>query len=156
MKNRLLLLAATAILASCGRGNENAKPNEGDPPAQIDYGHTPIALQEANKVIQNYHNYADSIGDTPRVFAFMLEADKLRTYLNSDSSLVKLDVYLARTDAGEMKLVYIGARNTGTADNPMYTEIPYIKDGEQYMFDHGIPCPTCDRDPLHHPQTTAQ
>lgn len=162
MKQVLLLGLTAFCLASCGRGagDEAAKkenyalPEGGE--HHIDYGNTLISLTDANNLIDNYHNYVDARHDSTQALSFMLDANMLREYLNSDSSLEKLDIYLARTNRepdGQMRLVYIGARNVSTTDSPMYEEIPIVIDGAENMLDHALPCPKCDRERLHHPNT---
>jgi hypothetical protein len=170
MKQALFVVVTAFTLASCGNvGNDEATksnttegfaaPEGGDGGQPVDYGNTLISLTEANTWIDNYHNYVDFKNDSTQALSFMLNARKLKEYLNSDSSLEKLDIYLARTGRGangQMRLVYVGARNVGTADSPIYQEIPIIVDGAENMLDHAIPCPTCDRDPLHTPPSVSK
>jgi hypothetical protein len=168
MKQTLLWLAVATTLASCGSDqgknsdttdstatHVNIAMPSGDG-SQPDYGNTLIAIHEANTWIQNYHHFVHFDDDTTQVLSFMLDARKLKDYLNSDTALEKLDIYLARTSAGrdgEMRLVYIGAKNVGTADHPVYKETAITVGTNEYMLDHGIPCPHCERDPLHQPPT---
>lgn len=164
MKQALLLGLIAFCLASCGQGSEDAAkkgdyavPEGGDGGEHhVDYNGTLISLTEANNLIDNYHHYVDARHDSTQALSFMLDANMLREYLNSDSSLEKLDIYLARTNRdadGQMRLVYIGARNISTTDTPMYKEIPIVIDGAENMLDHALPCPKCDRDRLHYPNT---
>ncbi len=164
MKQILLWLAAAATLASCG-SEQGKNPEKADRTvinmampsgdgSQPDYGNALIAIHEANILIDNYHQFVHFAEDTTQNVSFMLEAKKLRDYLNSDTTMEKLDIYLARTSpdsSGQMRLVYIGAWNVGTADSPMYKETAITEGGMEYMLDHGIPCPHCNREPLHHP-----
>jgi hypothetical protein len=160
MKRTLIALLATAFIASCGQGgNEAAKTEDTTavsvlpeaPPCDQGIIEAPlIPFAEADTMIQRYHR---SIGlkDNPNQnVSFQLDANSLRCALNGAPNISKLDIYLAQGNDGKMTLVYVGAY-----DSSGYTvEHTYVKqDGTQWVMDQVYPCPTCLKIGIHTPPT---
>ncbi len=167
MKQTIIALLATVLLAACQQNTEEAKtatdvitPETDEAPS---YEHLYISEGEGDTLIQNYHKYLrESLGiDTNELhtqsLSFMIDAQKLRNYLDAHHDIKMLDIYLARTtpDAtGSMTLVYVGAKDSlvdqedGEIDT-FYVEQAHYKSSDPehehpQVMDHAFPCPTCE------------
>lgn len=87
----------------------------------------------------------------------MIDAKKLKRYLDDSTQIKMLNIYLARTSpdaTGLMTLVYVGAKDSivdngeGQIDT-FYVEQAHYKASDPrhtnpQVMDHVYPCPTCD------------
>jgi hypothetical protein len=159
MQKIIVLLALGTMLIACQGSTEQADVAE-PVKRDVNQGGVPdsilMPITEANNQIQRYHESVNlGNGDTTTKTAFMLDANVLRNYLNNDTSIAKLSVYLAEkiTSDGskEMNLIYIGAIDS----SGIYVEKAYTKtpgDRQQYLLNHVMPCPECvDRMKIHQP-----
>lgn len=167
MKQTIIALLAIVLLAACQQNADEAKtatdvtrPETNEVPS---YEHLYISEGAGDTLIQNYHKYLrESLGiDTSelldRQLSFMIDAQKLRNYLDAHHDIKMLDIYLARTtpDAtGSMTLVYVGAKDSivdqedGEIDT-FYVEQAHYKSSDPghehpQVMDHAFPCPTCE------------
>lgn len=179
MKQTIIALMAVALLASCEQKAEEATTEnnvattmnkEGEPPI---YESLYISEAEGNQLITNYHEFLksevqktlpkrdtvnfDSLKSNKNL-SFMLDAKKLKAFLDSNTHIKTLDIYLARTSAnddGKMTLVYVGAKDsTGSDGEKIHVElVQYRVDDpghtDPQVMDNVYPCPTCDRDRIH-------
>lgn len=166
MKQTIIALLAIVLLAACQQNTEEAKTATDVITTETDegpsYEHLYISESAGNTLIQNYHKYLrESLGiDTnellDRQLSFMIDAQKLRNYLDAHHDIKMLDIYLARTtpDAtGSMTLVYVGAKDSivdqgdGETDT-FYVEQAHYKSSDPehnhpQVMDNVYPCPTC-------------
>lgn len=175
MKQTIIALLAIVLLAACQQNAEEAKTATDVITTETDevpsYEHLYISEGAGDTLIQNYHKYLrESLGiDTnqllDRQLSFMIDAQKLKNYLDAHPDIKMLDIYLARTtpDAtGSMTLVYAGAKDSivdqgnGEIDT-FYVEQPHYKSSDlehnhPQVMDYARPCPVCgDRIKLHQP-----
>ena len=171
MKKTLMILAIASVFISCTQ-NENSsntavtgKDSTVNPPPSTSLDSTLIPLASADTLIYNYNEYLENIiHDSLSYSSFMLNANALREYLNSNPEIATLNIYLGKNDRGTMKetsmnLVYIGAIDSPGADGVTYNvEKPYYRSGDMstpYFLNHSFPCPTCvDRIEAYKPPTT--
>lgn len=111
-----------------------------------------ILESEANDKIQRYHKSIGLKNNNNQNVSFMLDANLLRAYLDQNTNISKLDVYLAQESDGKMTLVYVGGKDS----SGYVVEVPYYKPNQtaKYVFDHAMPCPTCARIGIHTPPST--
>ena len=167
MKQTIIALLAIVLLAACQQNAEQAKtttdvitPETVEGPS---YEHLYISEGAGDTLIQNYHKYMreslgiDSNGLLTQDLSFMIDAQKLKNYLDAHPDIKMLDIYLARTtpDAtGSMTLVYVGAKDSivdqgdGETDT-FYVEQAHYKSSDPehnnpQVMDHAYPCPTCE------------
>ncbi|HEY9177779.1 MAG TPA: hypothetical protein VIN07_08820 [Flavipsychrobacter sp.] len=167
MKQTIIALGVLVLLAAC-RQNADEVKTENDATAAIT-GEAPvyeslyISETEGNTWIQNYHKYLrTSLGiDTNQLLtqqlSFMIDARKLKRYLDDSTQIKMLNIYLARTSpdaTGLMTLVYVGAKDSivdngeGQIDT-FYVEQAHYKASDPAhrnpkVMDHAYPCPTCE------------
>ena len=163
MKKLLLLLSSFLMFASCSQPNGAGNSILGCPPVQIGLiDASCMPLDTAKAMIKRYDDSTkskDSIvlpGQMPRRMTFMLNASAIRQYLNKDTSIGKLDVYLTMTDSG-MSAVYIGAVDSLGE----WVEHPYYKSNDPghlapMVLDLTLPCPVCDKLGIHYMQNQSQ
>jgi hypothetical protein len=154
MKKISIVLAVIATFTSCSESNKNihhsnTQKGKGDNPASC-IDSVLIPLESADVLIYNYHQYKTKVLKEPMGYSsFILNANALREYLNSNPDIVNLDVYLAKKDTcgmtdTSMSLVYIGGIDSAGYD----VEKVYTKPGDQkqsYFMDQVMPCPVCEK-----------
>lgn len=167
MKQTIIALLAIVLLAACRQNAEEAKTATDVITTETDegpsYEHLYISEGKGDTLIQNYHKYlGESLGiDSNELLtqdlSFMIDAQKLKNYLDAHPDIKMLDIYLARTrpDAtGSMTLVYVGAKDSivdqgdGETDT-FYVEQAHYKSSDPghehpQVMDNVFPCPTCD------------
>lgn len=167
MKQTIIALLAIVLLAACQQNAEQAKTATDVITTETDevpsYEHLYISEGAGDTLIQNYHKYLrESLGiDSNELLtqdlSFMIDAQKLRNYLDAHHDIKMLDIYLARTtpDAtGSMTLVYVGAKDSIVAQEDGETDTFYVEQvhyrssdrGHEHpqVMDHAFPCPTCE------------
>lgn len=173
MKQTIIALLAIVLLAACRQNTEQAKTATDVTRTETDeapsYEHLYISEGKGDTLIQNYHRYLrESLGiDTNQLLtqhlSFMIDAQKLRNYLDAHHDIKKLDIYLARTtpDAtGAMTLVYVGAKDSivdqgdGEIDTFYVEQVHYKSSDPEHnhpqVMDHVVPCPRCERVRIYH------
>jgi hypothetical protein len=146
MQKTLLVLAITAIFASCTQPKGETAGN-GKPTSNVDQldSNDVVPLDTADAWIQNYHKALRANGQPEIGLSFMLDANVLRQYLTDNPDVAKLDVYLAKPNDTAMTVVYIPAVQVVQGDSVVYEEHPVTLPGlsGQYALDHVMPCPIC-------------
>lgn len=167
MKQTIIALLAIVILAACQQNAEKTETandvvmrEEGE---ALSYEHLYISEGAGDTLIQNYHKYLrESLGiDSNELLtqdlSFMIDAQKLRNYLDAHHDIKMLDIYLARTtpDAtGSMTLVYVGAKDSLVDEGEGETDTFYVEQAHYrssdpvhnhpQVMDNAFPCPTCE------------
>lgn len=167
MKQTILALMVVVLLAACQQNADEAKTANDVITTETDevpsYEHLYISETEGNTWIQNYHKYLrESLGiDTTQLLtqhlSFMIDAKKLKDYLDAHNDIKMLDIYLARTTpdaSGLMTLVYVGAKDSivdqgdGEVDTFYVEQVHYRTSDPEHnnpkVMDHVFPCPVCD------------
>lgn len=167
MKQTIIALLAIVLLAACRQNAEEAKTATDVTMTETvegpSYEHLYISEGAGDTLIQNYHKYLreslgiDSNGLLTQDLSFMIDAQKLKNYLDAHPDIKMLDIYLARTkpDAtGSMTLVYVGAKDSivnqgdGEIDTFYVEQVHYKSSDPEHknpkVMDHVYPCPTCD------------
>lgn len=144
MRNMLFAILTITFLVSCrDKKNKIDLPTHAVP--QCDQPHFDsllIPMDQANSMIQRYHDYIHFDGDTNKHVSFELDANALRCGLNNNRNISKLDVYLAMTPDSELTLVYVCAYDSAE----YVVEQPYMQaDGSLWVMDNTIPCPKCEK-----------
>lgn len=158
MKQALIALVALVLLASCEQKTEEATTADtemtaDENPNPLKFEEYLIPEDEGNTMIQRYHDYliqSEGIAKEQlheKHLSFLVDAEGLRTYLASDANFSDMVFYLAMDDQNKLTLVYVGAERDSMN---VIVEKAYEKaDGNSYLMDQIVPCPTCDRDRVH-------
>ena len=161
MKQTLIALLALFVLAGCEQKAEEATTdneatttmNEEGDSNPMKFTEYLIPENEGNTMIQRYHDYLINQMGIPREqlhekhLSFLVDAEGLRTYLNTDAGFTDVVFYLAMDDQQKMTLVYVGAERDSMN---VIVEKPYVNpDGSMSIMDQVVPCPDCDRDRIH-------
>lgn len=169
---RLLAALTTAILfASCNSGSNDAETKkespkedfmvtrEGTPPQQDSppvLGIEPYLLDTvtADQLIKAYY---EGTGHGLKTKVWMADADMLRNYLNADTSLHMLDIYIGQPAPDSFAMIMVGAttgykmlKNVHGEDSvviTVYHERLYWQGGQGFVLDNIRPCPKCERVP---------
>jgi hypothetical protein len=106
-----------------------------------------ITTDSGTVLATNWQNLTKlKIFDT--IFSFMLDANILRNYVISDTTIKYLDVYMGLNNSGfppKIAILYVPAQQPVPGIDS-FVERPFTyrsKPNQQYIFDRCIPCPTC-------------
>lgn len=157
MKNTLILSAFAALLfASCGEANNNTKEETSTTTSKqtlledTDSTTVPngvfIPIAEANTMIKSYLNSVNYPSQDSSLHSLIVDANALRAYLNSNTSITKVKLMFAHTQAaitegycgykpGALTIILAGYDDSG---NYVYRD---GGSGPQVM-DNCMPCPS--------------
>lgn len=160
MKKLLMAMTALLIFAACEQKADETKTTEDVTEVQDNAGQSfqdlLIPEDEGNTMIQRYHDYLINDMGVPREnlhekhLSFILNANALRSVLNSHQNYTDMVMYLAMDEQNKLTLVYVGAERDSMN---IIVEQPIVdEENNNYVMDHVIPCPTCDRsNKIHNP-----
>lgn len=161
MKQTLIALMALFVLAGCEQKAEEATTeNEATTTMNEEGGNNPMKFTEylvpeadGNAMIQRYHAHLLQAEGMTRAqlrekhLSFLIDAEGLRTYLDTDPDFTDVVFYLAMDDQQKMTLVYVGAERDSM---DVIVEKAYEDEGgNKFMMDNIWPCPDCDRDRIY-------